>query len=48
MEKIVINLGCSVCSSSRRGGDGVKGGELGINILASYKFHIIRVHDNLV
>ena len=48
--KIVVNLGCyniiyySVCSSSIHpiGGDG------GIIISASYKFHFIRVHDNLV
>ena len=30
------------------GGEGVKGVDEGIVILASYMFHFIRVHDNLV
>ena len=36
----------SARSSSRRGVDGVKGVDGGIVILASYKFHFIRVHHN--
>ena len=35
----------SVRSSSRRGGDGIKGV---IIILASCKYHFIKVHENLV
>ena len=38
----------SVQASSRRGGDGIKVVDVGIVILASYMFHFIRVHDNLV
>ena len=38
----------SVRSSSRKEGDRVKGVEGGIIILAHYKFHFIRVHDNMV
>ena len=38
----------SVRSSSRREGDGVKEWMGLIVISASYKFHFIRVHDNLV
>ena len=39
-----------VRSSSKRGGDGVKGADLEgvVVILASYKFHLIKVHDDLV
>ena len=39
---------CSVCSSSKRGGDGVKVVNGGIVILAAYTFHFIRVPENLV
>ena len=35
----------SVRSSSRRGGDGVKGG---VVILASCEYYFIRVHENLL
>ena len=38
----------SVRSSNRRGGDGVNRVDGGIVILAYYKFHFIREHDNLV
>ena len=38
----------SIPSSNRRKVDKVKGVDGGIFILASYKFHFIRVHDNLV
>ena len=47
----VANMGIiyySVCSSSKRGGDGVKVVNGGIVISASYKFHFIRVPENLV
>ena len=37
----------SVCSSSRRGGDWLKGVDWGIVILASCKHHFIKVHENL-
>ena len=38
---------CLVRSSSSRGGDRVKGLMEDIVFLACYKFHFIRVHDNL-
>ena len=39
----------SVLISSRIGGDWLKGDGLGfIVVLGSYKFHFIKVHDNLV
>ena len=38
----------SVRSSSKMGGNWVKGVNVGIVNLESYKFHFIRVHDNLV
>ncbi len=38
-----------VFSSSRRGGEGIKEGDGWVSlILARYKVHFIRVHDNLL
>ena len=49
-EKTDVNVGCywSVHLSCSWGGDGIKGVVGVIVIFASYKFHFIRVHDNLV
>ena len=38
----------SVSLSSRRGRDGVKELKVGFVVLAQYKFHFIREHENLV
>ena len=44
-ESIVQVNEFSVQTSSRRGGDGFKRMDVRIVILASYKFHFIRLHD---
>ena len=53
--EIVVNLGAnmelihwSVRLTSRRGEDGVKGMDGCIVILASCKYHFIRLHENMV
>ena len=47
---LLANMDITYCAVYQEGGEGmgVKEVNLGKILLASYKFHFIRVHDNLV
>ena len=48
MDIVSSSVSWTVRPSRRRGGDYIKEVDGGIVILASYKFHFVRKHDNLV